>query len=420
MTRFLRTGLTGIASVFMCGMISACSRSSSDHGKFIEPPFHCQKALMRDQFIVRWKSGEVTVVKTENFQSFYRDVLLRHEAEILRTEHDYLLHVDPPEYRRFMEGVAAEAAPVNWGVERIGARALWERGEFGAGMVVAVIDSGIWAGHPQLQNQILVNDEEMPDNGVDDDGNGYVDDVNGWDFRLNSPLQEDPLGHGTYVAGIVAARHETGEVLGVAPRAKILPLNFMNEQGSGSAGHAAVAVLYAAQRGAHIINASWGGAPCSNILQEAIAGLRASNVIFVNAAGNNGNDIEVHPEYPAALKAPTQLTVGASTFFETMALFSNKSRKLVDLVAPGEDIVSTVPAADANSMKSGTSAATPFVAGAAALIWAAFPEAGAEEVIRALRDSVDPGPYEVETGGRLNVPRAVDELGRIMSAKPEQ
>jgi subtilisin family serine protease len=217
-------------------------------------------------------------------------------------------------------------------------------------------------------------------------------------------------GHGTHVAGIIAAEPKNGLMLGVAPAAKILPLNIMSAKGGGTLSAAVFAVKYAASRGARIINASWGGAVCADTLKQMLESADLQNTLFVAASGNDGVDIDQFPEFPAAFGLANQLTVGASLQSGLMASFSNYGRLGVDILAPGHQILSTIPGGW--QLASGTSMAAPFVSGLAALLWSAHPEATMAQIKRAIMASVlAPQAYfPVVAQGRINAPQALRAL----------
>jgi subtilisin family serine protease len=261
----------------------------------------------------------------------------------------------------------------------------------GAGDVpVAVIDSGVWLEHPDLYKNIWVNDKEIPDNALDDDNNGYIDDYYGWDFALDQPNQ--PAGpvvhtHGTHVAGIISAAANNGSgISGVAPAVKIMSLNFMRRTQDGVTGStidAIKAINYARDNGAKIINASWGGSNDDPLLKQAIAGC---GMAFVTAAGNSRLNIDVTPEYPAAYDLDNVITVAAVNSNGLLASFSNYGANGVDIAAPGSNILSTVSAGSDFTYEdngyyafmNGTSMAAPFVSGIAALQLSAEPDLSAD------------------------------------------
>lgn len=280
----------------------------------------------------------------------------------------------------------------------------------GEGFVVAVIDSGVDYTHPDLAANMWTNPGEVPNNGIDDDGNGYVDDVHGYDFANNDGDPMDDNGHGTHVAGTIAAIGNNRQgIVGVAPDAQIMALKFLSADGSGSTFDAIQAVEYAVRMGADITNNSWGGGTFSRALNEAIASAGAAGQLFVAAAGNSGVNIDTSPSFPASYPLDAVISVAASTSRDQLALFSNYGQAAVDLAAPGSGIYSTLPGGRYGAL-SGTSMAAPHVAGAAALIWAADPSLTAPEVKQRILDTVDPLPSLATTtltGGRLNAHTAL-------------
>ena len=296
-----------------------------------------------------------------------------------------------------------------WGMTKISAPAAWDKYSGGA-VTVAVTDTGIDASHPDLDGNLWVNPQETPGNGVDDDKNGIVDDVNGANFSDGSTSgnPRDGRGHGTHVSGTIAAEAGNGVgVVGVNPNAKILAAKFLSDSGSGSTSDAIRAIDYSRSKGAKIMNASWGGGAQSQALEDAIA---RSGMLFVAAAGNDGSDNESDPHFPSSYELDNVLSVAASTPSDYLASFSNYGNCSVDLAAPGTDIVSSIPGGGFDSYD-GTSMATPHVAGAAALIAARNPGLSPVEIKARLMDSVDKIPGmtgRTMTGGRLNVSKALD------------
>jgi subtilisin family serine protease len=316
----------------------------------------------------------------------------------------------------------------NWGQQDVGASAAWQAGDYGAGVIVAVVDTGVDIYHDQLKKQIAVNSGETgvdangnskADNGIDDDGDGYIDNAFGYDFTVNAALTGDNSYHGTHVDGVIAAEHTdtvaagSTHVEGLAPKAKILPLAFLDSSGSGIMSDGVRAIEYAVAQGAKVINASWGGPTCSRSLRDTITGLSARNVIFVAAAGNSGSNIDRYPEYPASLNLAAQLTVGATGDHGNMANYSNYGAAAVHLFAPGSSIISTLPGNVMGSL-SGTSMATPFVSGAVALLLSAVPDSTPAQVRAALYNSATKrSDYLNSSKGRLNLASAISELHRI-------
>jgi subtilisin family serine protease len=221
----------------------------------------------------------------------------------------------------------------------------WTATQGRAGVVVGVIDSGIDLTHPDLAQRIWTNPGEIAGNGIDDDANGYVDDVHGWDFWAQDNDPSDENGHGTHVAGTIAGTANNGVgVAGVAPGVTIMPLRFLGPDGSGDLAGALEAISYATAQGAPILNNSWGGGGYSEPLRDAIA---ASGTAFITAAGNEGRNLDQEGEaadYPGSYTLPNILNVAAVDNEGYLAPFSNYGTRSVDVAAPGYDILSAAPA----------------------------------------------------------------------------
>lgn len=369
---------------------------------FPETKAVCAATAIPNSYVVRWKDGSSSVYRGYTREDFKAEVFDPNKDDIAMAEQDQQVQIQPYS----VDATPTATVDETWGQSITGATTAWAAGVYGDGVVVAVVDSGVDLTHPQLAGRIHVNSREIPGNGIDDDGNGYIDDVRGWDFEKDSPEVGDGAGHGTHVSGIIAADHNTGSVKGVAPHAEIMPLDFMNSQGAGAIGDAIQAIQYAADNGAKVINASWGGAPCSQTLQKTINDLAAKGIVFVAAAGNSGVNLDQLPEYPAAFTGASQITVGASTARDYTASFSNFSYRFVSLFAPGAAILSTYPGARTATM-SGTSMAAPFVSGAAALLISKRPEYTAVQVKNAILQAVDHGDFAAATQGRLDIPKSL-------------
>src|SRR5918999_1287399 len=259
----------------------------------------------------------------------------------------------------------------------------WNTGTGTAATVVAVIDEGVDVSHPDLRNNIWKNPGEVPGNGVDDDRNGYVDDVNGFDFANDdaSVYDPDPIDgsgdeHGTHVAGTIAAEGNNGAgITGVNWQAKVMALKFLGPN-SGSTLDAVEAINYAVAKGADISNNSWGyvGSP-SRSLKDAITRADNAGLLFVAAAGNGGADgvgddndaNSTNTNYPSSFSNPNIISVAATDNRDRLASFSNFGASTVDLGAPGVNVLSTLPG-NRYGYYSGTSMATPHVTGVAALL----------------------------------------------------
>ena len=218
----------------------------------------------------------------------------------------------------------------------------WEVTTGGSAVVVAVIDSGVDINHPDLRNNIWTNTGETPNNGVDDDKNGYIDDVNGWDFYINDKDPRDAHGHGTHVAGTIAAVGNNGRgITGVSWSAKIMALRFLDAWGNGTTANAISAIEYANAMGADIINNSWGGSGYVQSLKDAID---ASDAVVVCAAGNSNWNTDTYiPHYPSGYTSANIISVAASTEDDQRAWFSNYGAVSVDVAAPGTNIYSASP-----------------------------------------------------------------------------
>ncbi|WP_293076587.1 S8 family serine peptidase, partial [Okeania sp. SIO3B5] len=280
-------------------------------------------------------------------------------------------------------------------------------------VVVGVIDTGIDYNHPDLADNMWTNPGEIAGNGIDDDGNGYVDDVYGYDFAYGDSDPLDVQSHGTHVAGTIAANGDNGQgVVGVNWEADLMALKFLNDSGSGSTFNAILAVEYATMMGADLTNNSWGGGGFSQGLYDAIAAAGAADSLFIAAAGNSNNNNDVSASYPASYDLDNIISVASTDRNDNKSGFSSYGATSVDLGAPGSSIYSTVPGGGYGS-KSGTSMATPHVAGVAALVLAENPDLSYQEVKETILDTTDPISALdgiTVTGGRLNAFNALSSL----------
>src|SRR5215208_921824 len=211
-------------------------------------------------------------------------------------------------------------------------------------LVVAVIDDGVDFSHPELAGRAWTNPGEVPNNNLDDDNNGYVDDINGWDFFHGDKTVHDPTEdrHGTHVSGTIAASIDGQGVVGVAPNVKVMALKFLGPEG-GYTSDAILAIQYAKAEGAKISNNSWGGGPYSPFDQALYDAINNSGSLFVAAAGNDGSNNDAYPVYPASYDLPNILSVTAVNNQGKLASFSNYGASSVDISAPGVGILSSVP-----------------------------------------------------------------------------
>ncbi len=294
----------------------------------------------------------------------------------------------------------------------VDAELAWNVSTGSSDVLVGVIDTGVDYNHPDLAANIWTNPGEIPGNGVDDDGNGFVDDVHGYDFVNEDGDPFDDHGHGTHVSGTIGAIGNNGVgVVGVNWQVKIMALKFLNSSGSGTTANAIRAVDYSVLMGVDLTSNSWGGGAFSQALYDAIANANAHEMAFVAAAGNNGTNNDVSPHYPSNYDLPNVIAVAATDRNDLKASFSNYGPLSVDLGAPGVDILSTLPG-NSYGLLSGTSMATPHVAGTCALIRAVSPNIPVGQMKSVLLNSVDPIPSMqgiVVSNGRLNAFRSIAE-----------
>ena len=295
-----------------------------------------------------------------------------------------------------------------YGMTRIGAPAAWDIATGNSSFVVAVIDTGVDYNHPDLAANLWHNPAETPGDGIDNDGNGIIDDYYGANFVNNTGNPFDDNGHGSHVSGTIGAVGNNAlGVAGVNWNVKIMALKFLNASGSGSTSGAIAALNYAVAHGVKVSNNSWGGGGFSTALSNAISNARSAGHIFVAAAGNNGSNNDTTANYPSNYNFDNVVAVAATDSADGRASFSNYGASTVDLGAPGVGILSTTPN-NTYSSYSGTSMATPHVTGAIALYWGANPTQTYTQVINRLYSTVDVIPSMTgvtTTGGRLNVGR---------------
>ena len=295
---------------------------------------------------------------------------------------------------------------------QIGAQEAWTQSD-GSGVVVAVLDTGIQLNHPDLAGNIWTNADEIAGNGRDDDSNGIVDDVHGANMFDHSANVGDDHGHGTHVAGIVAARQGNGEGgSGLAPGAKIMPVKVLNANMSGTTDQLALGIRYAVDNGARILNVSLNSDNEAPTVKSAVAYAGQHGAIIVASAGNNGRNIDLIPSFPAALPDAAILSVAAQSESGLLWNLSNTGSRSVDLAAPGQRIASTATGSG-YQVRTGTSAAAPFVAASLALLSAARPDAPIASLRDALLDTTKRSNLLsalLGSGGRLDVGAAMHRV----------
>jgi subtilisin family serine protease len=307
--------------------------------------------------------------------------------------------------------------PDQWALaepQAIGVQTAWTQSD-GSGVIVAVLDSGVQLDHPDLSGNLWTNPREVP-NGKDDDGNGYVDDIYGANMFTNDGNVSDDEGHGTHVAGIVAA--QAGNSIGgsgVAPKARIMAVKVLDANRSGNSTLLARGIRYAVDMGARILNVSINGDSTTNDLTDALHYASVKGATIVASAGNNSRNIDVTPSYPASSDEPSVLSVTASDASGGLLGFANLDLNSVDLAAPGEMILSTARGGGYED-RSGTSMSAPFVSGALALLQAARPDMS-QAALRGALLATAPKPGLLagllggsEGGGELNVGDAMHSI----------
>jgi len=351
-------------------------------------------------------------------------------------------YAEPNYYARPTANPNDPSFPVQWGLNNTGQAVLgvtgvpdadingpeaWNLNTGHSSIVIAVIDTGVDIFHPDIKPNLWVNTGELAGfasidtwqpNGVDDDGNGYVDDIVGWDFFFNVNNPNDEVsGHGTHVAGIAAARGNNGTgVTGVSWEARIMALATQDYADGGLPISDVVdALIYAESMGAHVINMSLGLYQDSTPLRDAINSV--TRAVIVCAAGNDGTDNDLRPHYPSSYPNVNLIAVTATNQSDQRAAFSNFGLSSVDVGAPGSRIYSTYSRfvdAGGYAFSGGTSQATPMVAGLAVLLRAANGALTPVQVVSMIKNSVDGLPTLnnlIATGGRINAQRALQLAG---------
>ncbi len=290
----------------------------------------------------------------------------------------------------------------------------WLKTQGSGDVVVAVLDSGVDYTHPDLVSNMWLRPETVPQ--YKDDELGSFNDLQGFNAADNLSDPMDDNGHGTHCSGIIGAEGDNDEgIAGINWKVKIMPLKFMGRGGFGTTKDAIEAINYAIDRkrngvNVRVINASWGSTLYSKALEDAIRAAGEEGILFVAAAGNATTDNDKRPHYPSNYKLPNVISVAALDRNDQLASFSNFGAKTVHIAAPGKDILSTW-LNDGYREASGTSMASPYVAGVAALILASEPKLTVEKLRERILKAVDSNNSlsgKVESGGRINAAKALD------------
>jgi len=397
-----------------------------------------------DSLLIRLKSSSKIYEVPAYGEVEEREKLISQMPEVDWVEPNYLFHIESiytPQDPFYSE---------QWYLEKIDAATAWEVGGFGLNEIaVAVLDTGVDINHPDLKANIWHNQEEKKD-GLDNDGNGYIDDIDGWDFlsespdprpKLNEGYNKTAVHHGTLIAGIIAAESNNNEgIIGLSPKIKIMALRALDSQGNGKVGDVIRALYYALEKGAKIINLSFVGPNKSRFLEEALEEAYKQGVIIVAASGNERSDassynLNLNPVYPICYDVGKDanfiIGVGATDRWDKRADFSNYGYNGVDISAPGTGFFGTLFYDGGNSefqsyyggYWSGTSLATPLVASAAALVLSQNPLLKPEEVINILLESTDnidilnPNFAGQLGKGRLNAGKAIVYTRTVIKEK---
>lgn len=356
----------------------------------------------------------IHIMKIKGTQSV-KDMIeaLKKNPEVEYAEPDYEVHAlaifpDDPSF------------PSQWALHNTGqtggtadadidAPEAWDLQTSASSIVVALIDTGVDYTHEDLAANMWTNSGEIPGDGLDNDGNGFIDDIHGYDFFNDDGDPMDINGHGTLVAGVIGAigNNATG-VVGITWDVQLMAVKILDQLGNTSASMAILAIEYATLMGAKILNNSWGGSGPSQALKDSITATDSAGILFVTGAGNAGKDNDLTPVFPANFDVPNVVAVAATDHTDTLGA-SNWGKLSVDLAAPGVQTLNTVPG---NSYRTGTgtSLSAPHVSGAAALLWAHLPGLSHRDVKSYLMSTVDPLTGEgamTFTGGRLNINNAL-------------
>jgi subtilisin family serine protease len=384
-------------------------------------------SMVANEILVKYRGiNDIRVIKlneADNFDKTLSDLNNSQEVEYAEPNYLYTASIIPSDTYYGNQ----------WYLEKIKAPQAWDVVREANGVIIAILDSGVQIGHPDLRNNIWRNDKEIPENNIDDDKNGFIDDINGWDFVNNtanpSPKFKDGFTeagilHGTIVAGIAAAAgNNAAGIAGIAWRAKIMPLKVLDDAGEGNTSNVVKAIDYAVNNGADIINLSFVGFGFSQSLDSAVKRAYDAGVIVVAAAGNeqgqaSGYSLDATPMYPACHDGGENRVIGvaATDTIDQKANFSSYGFKCVDIAAPGISIFSTAvyePGKQINGKFfdkyydgywSGTSMATPMVSATIALMEEINPSLARDNLLKILLDNTD-------NINRLN-PNYLNQLGR--------
>ncbi len=442
--RLFRSAIYGV-TIFLAAQIGLAQKGPKGSDPLKRPAFHPHRLLVKPNPDVAGAKGKIAALHSAHggkiLKSFKNigdlqviefppgveiermEDIYSHDPSVQYAELDYEVHVSAtPNDPQYLNGAL-------WGWNNTGqsggianadidAPEGWSLRTQATNVIVAVIDTGVRYTHQDLEANMWTNPLEIPSNGIDDDGNGIIDDIRGFNAITMTGDPMDDHGHGTHVAGTIGAVGNNGiGVVGVAWNAKIMACKFLNSFGSGWDSDAVSCVNYATEHGATVMNNSWGGGGYVQALSDAIEVARQHNVIFVAAAGNNSSDNDISTFYPSSYNRDNIVVVAATTRTDDLAYFSNFGQGSVDVAAPGLSIISTWNTSDSDyNTISGTSMATPAVSGLVALMKAQFPNDNYQQTLNRIYSSTDPLTVlsnKCRTGGRINLAKS---LGSTSSA----
>lgn len=382
-------------------------------------------------------SGDFVVLKTTQKSSMTLVNELKRMPEVIYAEPNYTYkaigtQTPDPLYEKLWglsntgnnepNSNGGESGAVGIAGADINAEKAWGITKGSKNIVIAVIDTGIDYNHPDLKDNMWVNTREIPGNGVDDDNNGYIDDVHGWNAAKKNGNPMDGNSHGTHCAGTIGAKHGNGiGVAGVMNDVSLMAIKFLTDDGSGSLDDAIEAIDYATKMNVDIMSNSWGGGGFSQSMEDAIKAAKEKGILFVAAAGNSGTNNDTSPQYPANYQVENVISVAAHTHADTLASFSCFGKRTVHVAAPGNNILSTTPG---NNYKvfSGTSMATPHVSGILGLYLTQEGRQDVQSVRERLMATTQPsGAYRKSTvsGGRVDAYNLLTDT-RIPRQEPEE
>lgn len=368
---------------------SACSQKTQESVFPNQALESCKSLTIAKQYLVAWEDGRYTLEKAESDDDLRENFIKKNLPQIRHIDRDIRIQTV---VQKSSPTVQNSDYSSSWGVDRVSARSLWSLGYQGQNVIVGVVDGFVDKSHVQLASQVVYSQQ-------------FNNEIN--NISVNK--------HGTHVAGIIAADGNKGPAQGVAPLAKIASGQFMGNDGAGSIGTGIIAMQAVARAGAKIINLSWGGAPCIQNLKSAMEDLSSQGILLITAAGNESVDLDYQPNYPSAFMLLNQINIAATGLDDLLTYFSNRGYHTVNIAAPGQNILSTVPGNGVELMD-GTSMAAPLVAGSAALLMSAYPNASAQTIRDALLRSVDIPNWrlQTQTGGRINVLKAYNSLKQTL------